>query len=103
MNPPPVTFTETSGGKLEAFVGQMLVGIVAPYPYSGSDFGSTQATYQIRLPVKGAIPMQRPAATMEAAKRLLLTCLAKWFEESDPERFKPMIADLWKQVEMELA
>lgn len=98
----PITFNPVLGTpRTEAMLGDQLVGIVSRYPYSGSDFGTVQATWQMRLPVKGAIPMSKPATTMLQARKLLLLAIAQWHQEADEQRYSRMIEDLRAQAEGE--
>ena len=98
----PITFNPIPGTpRIEAMLGTQLVGIVSRYPYTGSSFGKVEATYQLRLPVKGAIPMAAPTASLKAAIRLLLIKLAEWHEAADAERYAEMIIALRAQAEGE--
>ena len=97
----PVTFTEGPTGRIEAFIGTQLVGLISPWRGDGTTLGKVAATYQMRLPVKGAIELNRPMTSLVGARRTLLIRLAEWHEEADATLYAPMIAALRAQAEVE--
>jgi hypothetical protein len=98
----PVTFAILANGRIEALLGNTLVGIVAPYADAGGRLlGSVEAIWQMLLPVRGAMPTTKGATSMAGARRTLLHHLADWHEDADPVRYAGMILALRAQAEGE--
>lgn len=79
----PVQFIIRPSGRIEAMLGNHLVGIIEEWPTGNRRglLGTVNAHYRITLPVDGATPVSpRGATSIKAARRQLLQWLAGWFE-----------------------
>ena len=76
----PVLFvTHTSGRRIEAMLGNNIVGVIMLIPE-----GRVAAYYDMRLPMEGKYKLPHPASSIVLAKRNLLIRIAEWFDAAGP-------------------
>ncbi len=79
----PIAFVVLANGRIEAMLGDQMVGFVEEYPASHrSALGVIRAHYKITMPVLHGTT--RPASSVAAARRHLLQWLAGWFDAAGP-------------------